>query len=460
MGLGFVWAWVYGAYNTDALFAEHSLGKLPWLTSGIVVVLSLIAWAFAWRRTDTMQPKKIWRAATGSTLMVVGTLGVELLSRTQTSSTEAVLSLLCSCMNGIGYAWLCILWGCALARLDVERLEVAVPCACVVTMACSVVLPSLAAPWDTWAVALLPALSGAFLLWEGREATHEPIPPLPAKSKSQPPQLVLTGLSVVMVYAAIGFIDTSCQAVVIRLAGFDVDVPTFVGSSLGIAMVVGTVLFSIKIGFSGLYRWLIPLLVASAALCAMGAAGSMLAQGSAIAIVDGADMCLQAVVYLSAFELARSGFVSAAMGIGLGQAAIQLGVLVGHLGARAMEDTASDPLGMAFVALGMAVLLSVARSLLPQQAFWPASKRDTQESQEESDTSPALQWVAGTYGLSARETQVLAYLAKGRTQPYIRDELQLSKSTVSTHVKHIYQKLGVHSKQELIDLCDAARRRS
>lgn len=28
----------------------------------------------------------------------------------------------------------------------------------------------------------------------------------------------------------------------------------------------------------------------------------------------------------------------------------------------------------------------------------------------------------------------------------------LSKNTVATHVKHLYQKLNVHSRQELLDL--------
>lgn len=51
-----------------------------------------------------------------------------------------------------------------------------------------------------------------------------------------------------------------------------------------------------------------------------------------------------------------------------------------------------------------------------------------------------------------REAEILGYLARGRSQPYIREELVLSKNTVATHVKHIYQKLGVHSRQELLDL--------
>ena len=63
--------------------------------------------------------------------------------------------------------------------------------------------------------------------------------------------------------------------------------------------------------------------------------------------------------------------------------------------------------------------------------------------------------LSSTFGLSKRETEVLGYLAKGRSQPYIREELVLSKNTVSSHVKHIYAKLGVHSKQELIDLFES-----
>lgn len=35
---------------------------------------------------------------------------------------------------------------------------------------------------------------------------------------------------------------------------------------------------------------------------------------------------------------------------------------------------------------------------------------------------------------------------------FIQQELFLSAPTVSTHRQHIYQKLGIHSAQELIDL--------
>ena len=56
------------------------------------------------------------------------------------------------------------------------------------------------------------------------------------------------------------------------------------------------------------------------------------------------------------------------------------------------------------------------------------------------------------HGLSPRESEVLGLLARGRTATYIAGELYVSKETVKVHVRHIYEKLGVHSRTELLDL--------
>ncbi|MDO5024323.1 helix-turn-helix transcriptional regulator [Slackia piriformis] len=59
---------------------------------------------------------------------------------------------------------------------------------------------------------------------------------------------------------------------------------------------------------------------------------------------------------------------------------------------------------------------------------------------------------AGRFGLTARESEIMELLAYGRDVPFIAEELTLSKNTVRTHVKNIFFKMNVHSKQELIDL--------
>lgn len=66
--------------------------------------------------------------------------------------------------------------------------------------------------------------------------------------------------------------------------------------------------------------------------------------------------------------------------------------------------------------------------------------------------------VADLYGLSARERDVLPLLIKGRTIARIQEELFISQGTVSTHIRHIYQKAGVQNRQALLDLIDEHRK--
>jgi two-component system nitrate/nitrite response regulator NarL len=52
--------------------------------------------------------------------------------------------------------------------------------------------------------------------------------------------------------------------------------------------------------------------------------------------------------------------------------------------------------------------------------------------------------------LSKRETEVLRLLAQGLAQPEIAERLAISPKTVGTHIEHILQKLGVHSRAQAV----------
>lgn len=60
-------------------------------------------------------------------------------------------------------------------------------------------------------------------------------------------------------------------------------------------------------------------------------------------------------------------------------------------------------------------------------------------------------------GLSAREREVCALLVQGRSAARIGAELVLSENTVKTHLQNIYAKVGVHTKQELLDRVASVR---
>lgn len=58
------------------------------------------------------------------------------------------------------------------------------------------------------------------------------------------------------------------------------------------------------------------------------------------------------------------------------------------------------------------------------------------------------------YHLSERETEIARYLAKGYSLVYVAEQLVLSVNTVKTHARHIYEKIGVHSRDELVAKLD------
>ena len=60
--------------------------------------------------------------------------------------------------------------------------------------------------------------------------------------------------------------------------------------------------------------------------------------------------------------------------------------------------------------------------------------------------------VSKAYKLSPRESEILVLLAQGRTRTYIQEELVLAENTVKSHVAHIYTKLGVRDRQDMIDI--------
>ena len=69
-------------------------------------------------------------------------------------------------------------------------------------------------------------------------------------------------------------------------------------------------------------------------------------------------------------------------------------------------------------------------------------------------TSEVLALIATRYGLTARETQVMVYAFKGYSLQRVSELDTVSMNTVKSHWKNVYRKLGVHTRQELIDLVE------
>lgn len=183
---------------------------------------------------------------------------------------------------------------------------------------------------------------------------------------------------------------------------------------------------------------------------------------------------IQLITHFSAI-CRRRGY-STKMLFGCGFALLSVGELLGILVGTAMLPVQSALLTMALLVCANAIVIVVIFSIVRvnttfQRAELKAalSKHAFESSLAESgglasndraascDTGAVVKMWADRYGLSAREREIANLVLLGRNVPAIADLLVISQSTVQTHVKHIYEKTGVHSRQELVDLRDESQ---
>ena len=152
------------------------------------------------------------------------------------------------------------------------------------------------------------------------------------------------------------------------------------------------------------------------------------------------------VVLISLFlVLAEITGTDCALSFSSGFAALFAGGIIGALVAIALAHTTY----LIVVLAGVIILLSYI-FLFTERDFDALSQLVT----ESDSLEVACAEITEKYGLSNRESEILAFALRGRTSERIAQELVISKSTVDTHLRRIYSKCGVHSKQELIDLAE------
>lgn len=83
-----------------------------------------------------------------------------------------------------------------------------------------------------------------------------------------------------------------------------------------------------------------------------------------------------------------------------------------------------------------------------------AEGRDDAEapSDHHSDTDAALRDLLAEAGITERERDVLRLISEGNSYKATAQQLSITEGTVQSHIKRIYAKLNVHSRQELINL--------
>ena len=245
-----------------------------------------------------------------------------------------------------------------------------------------------------------------------------------------------------------------------------------------------------RISISFFYRWMCPALVLGfAAIILFGdTLGSYLAFTTSVAARFA--FCLITQMYFA--RVTSENKMTAVQAYGWGWISVHLGDFLGVLATAAFAEAIADSvitLDQVAVASMAALVVATMFVIDDKRSFAspadnlaakdasisddsadiqasgttatpkPTNSAKTAEDERAMDAGPStlstddrIASIAQEYGLTRRESEVFALLARGRSVPYVRDALVISRETAATHAKHIYAKLGVHSRQELIDL--------
>lgn len=260
-----------------------------------------------------------------------------------------------------------------------------------------------------------------------------------------------------------------------------------------------------RVSLTFLYRWMCPALVVGLAALSIGGPVRGVCVAFTVSIAARFSFCLMTQMYFARY--AMSGRITAVQSYGLGWIFVHLGDLLGVLMLVLVNEGIRDGLFaldnacvVAIVFLVLAVMfvlnddqsfamypeglsnaysvaaeeeracIRVLEAVDRQNCSTPVTKTAEVvdglavgddsglnvemaiQSDSQSLRETRIANLAADHHLTPRETEVFALLAQGRSVPYIRDALVISKETAATHAKRIYAKLGVHSRQELIDL--------
>ncbi|MBC2889026.1 helix-turn-helix transcriptional regulator [Gordonibacter massiliensis (ex Traore et al. 2017)] len=140
--------------------------------------------------------------------------------------------------------------------------------------------------------------------------------------------------------------------------------------------------------------------------------------------------------------------LGATVGVVLGQASSSGDPLAGDVRLLVLALVAAAFVGYVWMGLRGFSFTDAIQGVKPVEEVAPPAP------ESRTDIEARCERLARAHGLTEREGEVFALLARGRNGAFIQEECRVTRNTAKTHIRHIYQKLGVHTQQELIDLVE------
>lgn len=454
------------AENAAPSFGAAMRLDTDWLYGANVLALSitLLLLATFSQRSAAMFESQV-APVLASASLAVGSLVVWI---GVTAATPAFM--LCGCLAaGFGCGFLNLFWANFYARLNYRAIVTELPLAiCVGSL--FAIAGSAVSPVVLMALSVLVpiAMIAAILVLQMRYSAKALYEPINFNFEK-------IGASMALSLLAIAFIGGTARVYSAAFTGSSIigEVPLLVGNIIGAALVLIVFRNRDTVDFGILMKCALVLLAVSVLAVPVVQPGELF---GTVVLVAGFP-CFRMFTWVLLLLAAKSNHISATKLVGFGWGLVSLGDFCG-MALFSLLDMAAFDAHQISLAVAVATVVIIVAMLVPFDA--ESFTRTIEESGEDALQEESLRqaglpgkdkgqggqqdWrptfkdrcdqIAQQYSLTPKETEIMFLMARGYSGAHLCEKLVLSRSTISTHQQHIYRKMNIHSKRELLDLLD------
>lgn len=447
LGFSFLMAYHYlmwfcpsSFFKTDLLAASVTVAWL-WNLVGTAFFM-IVTVVFLGRKRHLSDYPWVMRIVT--VLLIVAT--ALLLYGAPITSSTYVIYIFSFVAGGLeGLMW--ILWGESLtharANFSVVHIGTTFGATVLVLMVVSLFIP---ADFSPLFVILLAALSGVFLYAHKKIPTTYPV--------LLPRDTVKPAFSSVLAVCSVGcFTGVACYYLVAIVpwehfsVGEYIFVIGVVTGALLILLVSGlSVLFKAKASMFKLFPYY--LVFAIVGLTLFQSHESLYPLAFVVGLSVSSLLEISLIMYFG--TLMRRGFFAPALAVTFSVASIRIGIALGNCLGLFYERHA-DIAQFAVTPTTLLFICILAFVLVPVGKLEPRFIALTTAPVAPSQIDTICSQIIAEFKLSEREGQILKLIARGNTVNIIANKLVISPHTVNTHIRHIYDKVGIHKRGELLE---------
>lgn len=427
-------------FKTDLLAGSVTAA---WLCNLVATALTLIVVACVLGRKKHLSDRPLLSRVIAVLLVVVTALLLYGAPLTRQSLVIDIFSFIAGALEGL--MW--VLWGESLTRaranFSVVHIGTTFGATVLIAMLISLFLPDFLVPLF---VVLLAAFSGVFLY------VHKQIPS--SYPVLLPRDTVKPAFPSVMAVCSVGcFVGVACYYLVAIVPWerfaigeyiFEIGV---IAAAVLILVVSGlSVLFKAKASMFKLFPYYLVFAIVGLTLFQSHQSLFLLAFVVGLSVSSLLEISL--IMYFG--TLMRRGFFAPALAIAFSVASIRIGIALGNCLGLFYENNPA----IAQVAVGPTTLIFIcvlAFVLVPVGKLEPRFVALTTAPAAPSEIDTICDQIIQEFKLSEREGQILRLIARGNTVNNIANKLVISPHTVNTHIRHIYDKIGIHKRNELIE---------